>query len=336
MPRIDVPELEDSPRCPAFIRDALTAYLRIITDLARVFDGAGPVLRRLLDLCVVQQEHAIVAQLEKSGGAPANAAAAAAVVVAAAPGGPSRGGDAEAGAETPGGGAARRRVLIDLCSGGGGALVGLVARGALGPVDHVLLTDLYPNAAAFAAAERRLPPGVCRGVLSPVDASNVPPGLGDGGVRTMFNSLHHLPPQLAARVLADAARRRQPFAAFEVVERHPLTVLAAVVQGVLVPFLLPFSVRPPRVGRQLARVVAALPAAPFVVAWDGFASCMRAYSVGELRAMAAEASTADYRFVFGQAPRRWLGMWPFRLTWIEGAPVGAPARVEAVAGGGGH
>ncbi|KAI8465841.1 MAG: hypothetical protein J3K34DRAFT_525018 [Monoraphidium minutum] len=318
MGRIDVRELEDSPHFPAFLRDAVTGYLRLVTDLTRVFEGAGP---------------------------PAAAAA-----------------------PPP------RRALIDLCSGGGGALVGLAARGRLGRVDTVLLTDLFPNAPAFAAAERRLPPGVAHGVLTPVDAGAVPPGLldvsaaaaaGGGGadagaggagagggaagdeergrgrdqgavagaagggarhpvvaVRTMFNALHHLPPPVVMRVLADAAAAGQPIAAFEVVERHPITMLAALAQAVAVPFLLPFLARPPAAARQAARLLAALPAAPLVVAYDGFMSCLRAYSIPELRAFAAAASTPDYVFSVGAAPRRLAGLEPFRLTWIEGAPAG--------------
>jgi hypothetical protein len=199
MRRINIPEIEDSPHCPDFLRDAVTGYLRVITDLTRVFEGAGPVLKRLLDQFAAHQ----IQQLQQhADGADSGEDGA----------GSSSGGS--------GGGAAPpehapRRMIVDLCSGGGGALVGLAERGALGPVDEIVLTDLYPNAAAFALAERRLPPGVCRGVPTPVDASDVPPEL-RGGVRTLFNSLHHLPPPLVLRVLGDAARQGQPFAAFEV------------------------------------------------------------------------------------------------------------------------
>ncbi|KIY95761.1 hypothetical protein MNEG_12202 [Monoraphidium neglectum] len=206
MPRINMPEIMDSPRCPSFLRDAVTGYLRVMTDLSRVCQGAGPVLRRLLDQFadyqIQQQQQQQQEQLDggcenQRGGDGAHAAAA--------PPPP----------PTPPPPTPPRRVIIDLCSGGGGPLIGLVARGALGPVDEVVLTDLYPNAAAFALAERRLPPGACRGVITAVDAGDVPPEL-CGGVRTLFNSLHHLAPLLVLRVLADAARQGQPFAAFEV------------------------------------------------------------------------------------------------------------------------
>ncbi|KIY95760.1 hypothetical protein MNEG_12201 [Monoraphidium neglectum] len=97
-------------------------------------------------------------------------------------------------------------------------------------------------------------------------------------------------------------------------------MLAALTQSVAVPFLLPFTARPPRLGRQLLRLAAALPAAPFVAAYDGLASCVRAYSVHQLRAFAAQASTPDYQFVVRESPRRLLGLCPFRLRWIEGMP----------------
>ncbi|GBF96174.1 hypothetical protein Rsub_08922 [Raphidocelis subcapitata] len=347
MGRIDVPELEDSQRCPVLLRDALTAYLQVISEATGVFDGAGAVLRRLLDGAESDalDAEAAAARLAaaggsgeggKGGGAGAagggkGASIGTTALHAAAAASPAPEAPAAAAAAVPPQG---RRALVDLCSGGGGALVGLVARGVVGRVDSLTMTDLFPNAAAFASAELRLP-SVARGCAAPVDAAAVPRELA-GAVRTLFNSLHHLPPPLVARVLADAAASRAPgFAAFEVVGRHPVTVLAVVLQALAVPFVLPFAARRPNVAGKLGRLLVALPAAPFAVAWDGFASCMRAYSMAELRAFAAAASTPDYKFAAREAPSRWLGLKPFRLRWIEGAPVRADGGASRGSSGGG-
>lgn len=200
--------------------------------------------------------------------------------------------------------------IVDLCSGGGGPLLSILDEIADARLEAVL-TDLYPNLPAFEYAERRLP-GRVHGHRDSVDATNVPPEL--DGVRTVFNALHHFRPQLALRILEDAARKRQPLCIFEIVERHPFAF--ATIAGVplavlaLTPFTEPSLMR--------LAFTYAVPIIPLATGWDGFASCMRAYSVDELRALADQVQVDGYSFRVGQSERGIAP--PMRVTWLLGEP----------------
>lgn len=258
MRRIQAPELEDYEWFPAPLRDALTDVLRVSTTTMRIFDGAVPVLRDLLE----------------------------------------------------GSGASR---IVDLCSGGGGPLVSVLGtlerRHGLRP--EVILTDKYPNHAAFERAEAERP-GQVRGRRESTDATRLPAEL--DGVRTIFNALHHFPPKLARAIFADAVERRQPIVSFEVVERSPAAAL--IVGGVpavawgLTPFIRPWK---------LSRfaMTYALPLVPAVTMWDGFASCLRAYSPEELEELVDGLGGPDYRFRVEQHRARWT---PMRVTALIGEP----------------
>jgi hypothetical protein len=202
---------------------------------------------------------------------------------------------------------ARATRIIDLGSGGGGPLISILAEL---PGTEAVLTDLYPNVDAFAHGEQRLP-GRVRGHREPVDATNVPSDL--VGVRTLFNALHHFPPPLATNILADAARKRQPLCVFEVVERHPLAfaVIASVPFAVLA--FTPFT-RPSALRLALTYLV---PIIPLATGWDGFASCLRSYSVDELRALTDGVNVEGYSFRVGQTKR---GTLPMRVTYVIGEP----------------
>jgi hypothetical protein len=205
--------------------------------------------------------------------------------------------------------------IIDLCSGGGGPVLSTVKalESEYGRRVSATLTDKFPNGAAFERAESELP-GRVHGRRESTDATAVPADL--VGVRTIFNAFHHLPPAIAKAVLADAAAKRQPIVTFELVERS--------VQGVMMitglPFgvfgLMPFvrSITP--LALALTYVVPVIPAATW---WDGFASCLRAYSVPELEAMIVDLQRPDYRF---RVVRRRVPWRPVYVTSVIGTPVG--------------
>ncbi len=205
--------------------------------------------------------------------------------------------------------------IVDLCSGGGGPLISVLStlEREHGLRPDVVLTDKFPNHAAFARAEGERP-GQVRGRRESTDATRLPPEL--TGVRTIFNALHHFPPPLARAIFEDAVRQRQPIASFEVVERSPAGAL--IVAGVpaatlgLTPFIQP---------RTLGRfaMTYAVPLVPAITMWDGFASCLRAYSPPELEKLVLGLGDASYRFRVEQHRARWL---PLRVTALIGTPVG--------------
>lgn len=198
--------------------------------------------------------------------------------------------------------------VVDLCSGGGGALVSLLDR--LPPPVRATLTDLYPNDAAFRHAEER-EPGRVTGRMTSVNATDVPEEL--GGVRTIFNALHHFRPEDARRMVADAVAKGQPFCAFELVERRPQTVLTIA----LVPIAV-WATAPLQPGFDLFRLLLTyvVPLIPALVWWDGMCSCLRSYSVAELRELVEGLEHEGYRFTISQSRGVLL-----RVTSLVGEPV---------------
>jgi hypothetical protein len=200
--------------------------------------------------------------------------------------------------------------IVDLCSGGSGPLLlivkGLAADGV--PV-RATLTDLYPNVPAFREMAAQSD-GRIAFETRPVDARAVPADL--TGLRTIFNGFHHLRPEDARSVLHAAAAARQPIAIFEISERRWGTLIPIVLTPLFVwiatPFMRPF------LWRRLVWTYL-IPAVPFTCLWDGIVSQLRAYTLDELRRLAA-----------GSAAMRWdAGQIPFakgrgHVTYLVGSP----------------
>lgn len=203
--------------------------------------------------------------------------------------------------------------LIDLGSGGGGPLLRMrdALREKHGIDVDAVMTDLYPNVGAFAFAEARSG-GKVKGIRTSIDATDVPADL--DGVRTVFNAFHHFRPELARRIVVDAARKRQPFISLEVVERRVPTVLFLMGTPLAALILTPFS-RPLTPGRLFFTYV--LPLIPLGIWWDGMMSCLRGYSVEELRALTDDLNDDDYAFRVERIPVPWQ---PLRITALIGEP----------------
>ena len=207
--------------------------------------------------------------------------------------------------------------IVDLCSGAGGPVPGLLPHlDAAGAREvPVILTDLYPNRAAFAEIEAATG-GRVRGWAEPVSAFDLPPEL--TGFRTVFTGFHHFRPEQARRILADAVAKRAGIAVFEAQERAVHTVILIPIVVFLAGVLFtPFA---GRVTWQRLIFTYLIPICPLAFAWDGFASCLRTYSPAELRALTRDLESPDYRFEIG---KRWLfGRFgfPYRATYLIGLP----------------
>lgn len=205
---------------------------------------------------------------------------------------------------------APERRVVDLCSGAGGPalLVHRRLRRAGDPATLVL-TDLYPSGKAMARLAGEA--GVTY-LGDPVDAAAVPEYL--VGLRTIYNGMHHLPPEVVLGVMEDAARHGQPFLAVEALSRHPWSVLlawsvaAATWPGSLVRPWTP----------QTLLLSALIPVVPALLVWEGTASCMRCYDPDELEAMARRCSSRGYRWSIGRTSTMFPAV---RLSWLEGRPV---------------
>lgn len=171
--------------------------------------------------------------------------------------------------------------IVDLASGGGGGWLWL--SGELRkdrPGLKIFLTDYFPNVDAFRYTAAQSPVFEFR--EDPVDARNVPVEL--KGLRTQFLSLHHFRPADARRILQNAVESGQPIAIFEGQERSVPGIVMTALSPISVLLATPF-IRPFKMGRIVFTYL--IPVVPLVTMWDGVVSCLRTYSVDEMKDLVA-------------------------------------------------
>ena len=210
--------------------------------------------------------------------------------------------------------------IVDLCSGGGGPwlwLHPLLARKGLST--SVCLTDKYPNLEAFEKWSRMTDQAIGFHAGS-VDATRVPDEL--VGFRTMFTAFHHFKPEHASAVLADAVRHRRSIGVFEATHRSALALLLMLSTPLVVLLCTPF-IRPFRWSRLLWTYL--VPVLPLVILFDGLVSCLRSYSVVELRELTEGLKTNDYHWEIGTVQNKWV---PIPVTYLVGMP--GPVRKPAL------
>jgi len=204
------------------------------------------------------------------------------------------------------------RSIVDLCSGSGGPWRDLSKklRGDK-PGYSILLTDKFPNLAAFENAKAASANGIDfhRGS---VDATKVPVDL--DGFRTMFSSFHHFPPAQARAILQNAVDARQGIGIFEVTSRSASTV-GMMFLWFLTPFVFTPTIRPFRWSRLFYTYV--LPIIPLVLLFDGLVSCLRTYEPGELRALIGGLAAREYEWEIGEQSGA-IGGLP--ITYLVGYP----------------
>ncbi|MGH9747476.1 MAG: class I SAM-dependent methyltransferase [Candidatus Acidiferrales bacterium] len=203
--------------------------------------------------------------------------------------------------------------VLDLFSGAGGPWPSLVrefAADGAKPVE-VFLTDRYPSAVnrngdASGQAER------IHFIAESIDANEIPERL--AGFRTVFSSFHHFNSADARRFLEDSASRRRGVGVFEVASRHTLTILSILFIPLLNWLVTPFR-RPFRWSRLLWTYL--IPIVPFVLLFDGLASCLRSYSLADLHKLTNGVAPADYQWEIGEENG---GLIPIRVTYLIGFP----------------
>lgn len=120
------------------------------------------------------------------------------------------------------------------------------------------------------------------------------------GIRAMFNAFHHLPPDAARHVLADAASAGRPIAVCEFVRRKPL-VLAAMLPMPAIVLEAVWLMRPLRPAWIFWSWV--VPVIPAFVLFDGRVSCLRIYERGDLAQLTAGLPSAPgWRWIVGEWP----------------------------------
>ena len=208
----------------------------------------------------------------------------------------------------------QQNQLLELGAGAGGGtetvLAALHQQPTAPPHLGLLLTDLYPQPAAWADVARRTD-GAIQGHATPVDALHVPATL--PGFRVIFSAFHHFAPPQAEALLRDAVARGAGIGVFEGAGKSwleiglALTVLP-VAQLLLTPFFRPFR------WSRLAFTYL-LPLIPLTTIWDGVVSIFRMYPPAQLLALAQRADpTGRYQWQAGQL-RHW---WGPRVTYLIG------------------
>ncbi len=204
--------------------------------------------------------------------------------------------------------------VVDLCSGGGGPWLSLEPemRDAEGQPLPVVLTDKFPNLPAFERT-RTASGGRIGFWREPVDARAVPESL--RGFRTIFSSFHHFMPDAARAMLADAFAKREGIGVFELAQPKARTVALCFGMPVLNWLLTP-GMRPLGWSRVVWTYL--LPVIPLTLWLDGILSCLRSYSLSDMRELVAGLEAEDYRWEIGEA-----GSGKARVAYL----VGIAARV---------
>ena len=182
----------------------------------------------------------------------------------------------------------------------------------LGAYVSVCLSDHCPNLPAFERA-RCLSQQAITYHTEPVDATQVPPKL--SGFRTMFTAFHHLRPDQARTVLADAVAKGEGIAVFEPGQRNllvlfllPLLLLTPLRVLIATPFIRPF-----RWSRLFWTYL--VPAVPLILLFDQIVSVLRWYSVPELHGLTAGLD--HYDWAIGTVRAKPI---PFPITYLIGTP----------------
>jgi len=187
--------------------------------------------------------------------------------------------------------------IVDLCSGAGGPWSWLAPQVNV----PIVLTDLYPHRGRIAGMHP-----------SPVDARAVPADL--WGFRTLFTSFHHFRPADARAILEDAVRQQQGIAVFEAARRRSLDIALVAMTWLGVLAAAPF-VRPFRWSRLMWAYLP--PLLPVVGSFDGVVSCLRSYSLAELRALVHGLDDFEWDMGEARAPHS-----PLHMTYLIGVPRG--------------
>ena len=205
-------------------------------------------------------------------------------------------------------------ALLELGAGAGGGTEDLwrTLQAAGHPGLRVVLTDLYPQPAAWADLSQRTQ-GALRGEPQAVNALQVPAHL--TGFRTIFSAFHHFAPPAATALLANAVQANAGIGVFEGAGRNWWEFVAAwtvlpLAQLLLTPFFRPF-----RFSRLIFTYL--LPLIPLCTIWDGTVSLLRMYSPAQLLALARQA---DPQGLFAWQAGKKRHRWGPQVTYLVGWP----------------
>ncbi len=192
-------------------------------------------------------------------------------------------------------------TIMDVGSGRGGPMPDVLhkLRETYGMDDITLiLTDLYPDLETAKRINDQ-PENNMRYITSSVDATDM--NFQHSGLRTMIGCFHHMPPRIAANILATVQDSREPICIFEISDNGlPIWLwwIAFPINFVMTFFITPL-VRP--MSWQQLFFTYIIPIIPICFAWDGAVSNARTYTLEDLDELLhrIESSDENYRWEKG-------------------------------------
>jgi hypothetical protein len=289
MRRVQFIELHEQPWFPSSLRDDVTDAMQFGFNLLHAYAPIAPLLQNVID----------------SSGNAANA------------------GQSSTGQSSKKESSARQSI-VDMCSGGGGPWLDLCRQLRCRDTEcqdaegnsaglQVWLTDKYPNLEAFQNVSTSSDHHITF-YPEPVDAMKVPGAL--KGLRTMFTSFHHFPPEDARAILQNAVDAGESVGIFEATRRAPSTI-GLIFAGILLMFVHTPRIRPFRWSRLLWTYL--IPVIPLVLLFDGVVSCLRTYRPQELREIVATLTSCQYQWEIGE-----LATGKMPITYLIGYPKSRP------------
>lgn len=196
--------------------------------------------------------------------------------------------------------------IVDMGSGSGGAMPMVVdylnEQDTESPLE-LLLTDLHPNPQFVEKFNHEQQVNMSYSP-TPLDASNL--SQAPEGLKTMVNSFHHMPPDIARKILATAQDNKQAILIYEIAENKiptiawilflPISLLiVAFMAIVFVPFVKPLNWKD-------ILFTWLIPVVPIFYAWDGQASMPRMYTFDDIQSHLLPEKVGHY--VWEMAPAK--------------------------------
>ncbi len=190
-------------------------------------------------------------------------------------------------------------AVLDLCSGtgepAGTFLSAILKRSTTPPQFH--LSDLFPNIEAMEQVRQRYPDRV-RVVKRPVDATDVPADV-DCQARTMINALHHFPPELVRKIMADCVKKDRAVFIVEGFQRKASRFFPLLPYFTASLYVSPFLARRDRSKKIFFSYV--VPAIAGAGLWDAVVSLLRTHTKEELYGLVRPLG-GDYEWEYREVP----------------------------------
>lgn len=202
--------------------------------------------------------------------------------------------------------------IIDLCSGGSGPLLRFYKMFESDdfPI-KVTFTDKYPNTKSIQKIESYK--DNINYIDRSIDAMDIPSNL--KGIRTMFTSFHHFPPEQAKLILQNAINNNSPIGIFEFTERKIVNLILSLLLTPILMFIVTPFIKPFTFPRFFWTYI--IPIVPILDTWDGFISNLRTYTPDELRNMVDSIGDNGFLWQIGKIDSP---MKPLSITYLIGYP----------------